>query len=292
LLRAENWANNGYTTICNHVLSVLIRLTPIFVFGLSAGRLSYALGMVLSPGLHLSSLDSKRFELVIERMVVTKNDTISDDEVVTLCINSKNDLIILRAPCQRVQLAHSLLSASVFEVIQADTLVYFSKDLTDANSNLSDSNEFEIRTTTILDSKQVQEVAGAAFKGYVSHYAANPIFSNSKIDEGYIEWALSCLESPSTTVLGAIDDGILVGFIAFRIEDRDAEIVLNAVHPRFQRRGAYRQLLSATSVELQKRDCKSISISTQISNHRVINSWIKFGFVLDQSFNTFHLRRR
>ena len=81
----------------------------------------------------------------------------------------------------------------------------------------------------------------------------------------------------------------VVGFALISFDGDTAEIELNGIHPDAQGRGAYGSLLSWLSNHLATRGVKKLYISTQIQNERVIRAWIRSGFNLEFSLNTFHL---
>jgi ribosomal protein S18 acetylase RimI-like enzyme len=246
--------------------------------------------VTLLPQIQVSELDSKRFLINVERLSITNEDEISDGKIVDLCRAMSGDLLILRAPSSRIALGSQLLEAERLEAFQADTLVYFVKTLEDVSLPLSETPSVQIRKSVPGDKKDVGSVAREAFENYPSHYLANQRLDPTAISQGYGEWAERCVDDPFTMVLVAIVDDVVCGFIATKVDDQSAEVVLNAVHPRFQGRGIYQDLLQRTCKLVFEEGGNSISISTQISNQRVINIWTRSGFVLKETFNTFHLR--
>ena len=245
--------------------------------------------MTLLPQIQVSELDSKRFSIKVERLSITSEDQISDEKIVEICRAMSGDLLILRAPSSRVALGSHLLEAERLDAFQADTLVYFAKSLEDVGLSLSETPGVLIRKSIPGDKKDVGSVAREAFENYPNHYLANRRLEPTAIAQGYGEWAERCVDDPFTMVLVAIVDEAVCGFIATKMVDQSVEVVLNAVRPRFQGRGIYQDLLQRTCKSVLEGGENSISISTQISNQRVINIWIRTGFVLKETFNTFHL---
>lgn len=251
----------------------------------------YARDVTLPPQIQVSDLDSKRFSIKAERLTITNEEQISDGKIVELCREMSGDLLILRAPSSRVTLGARLLGLEQIDVFQADTLVYFTKTLDDVNSRFGATHDVVIRNSMPSDMEHVGSVAREAFESYPNHYLANPHLEPTAIAQGYGEWAESCVADPRMTVLVAVGDESVCGFIATKINNQRAEVVLNAVIPSFQGRGIYQNLLQRTCNLVFEGGGSSISISTQVSNHRVINTWIRSGFVLTETFNTFHLRK-
>ena len=225
----------------------------------------------------------------VERLSIASEDQISDEKIVEICRAMSGDLLILRAPSSRIALGSHLLEAERFDAFQADTLVYFEKSLEDVGLPLSETPGVHIRKSIPGDKKDVGSVAREAFENYPNHYLANRRLEPTAIAQGYGEWAERCVDDPFTMVLVAIVDDAVCGFIATKVDNQSVEVVLNAVRPRFQGRGIYQDLLQRTCKSVLERGENSISISTQISNQRVINIWIRTGFVLKETFNTFHL---
>jgi ribosomal protein S18 acetylase RimI-like enzyme len=161
--------------------------------------------------------------------------------------------------------------------------------LEDAGLPFDETHRVLIRKSIPSDKEFVGSVAREAFENYPNHYLANQRLEPSAVTQGYGEWAERCVDDPFTMVLVAIVDDSIGGFIATKVDNQSAEVVLNAVHPRFEGRGIYQNLLQHTCRLVLEAGGHSISISTQISNQRVINIWIRSGFVLQETFNTFHL---
>jgi GNAT superfamily N-acetyltransferase len=84
-------------------------------------------------------------------------------------------------------------------------------------------------------------------------------------------------------------DGTSVGFALVAINGEVAEIELNGIDSDFQGKGAYTALLSWVMYTVANRGVKSLSISTQVQNNRVIRAWIRAGFNFDFALNTFHV---
>ena len=249
----------------------------------------YARVMKSLPQIQASELDSKRFSIKVERLSFTNEHQISDDKIVELCLEMRGDLLVLRVPTSRITLGSRLREEERISAFQADTLVYFAKTLDVSNLLAKETPNVLIRKSLPYDQVDVGTVAIEAFKNYPNHYLANQRLETNAISEGYGEWAERCVSDPDMTVLVAIVDGVICGFVATKVVGQGTEVVLNAVHPSFQGRGVYRCLLQKTSEFVFEGGGNFISISTQISNRRVINVWIRSGFVLTESLNTFHL---
>ena len=126
--------------------------------------------------------------------------------------------------------------------------------------------------------------------------AANPAITSGKALPGRwtnASWATLGLGDPDKcTVIVEDGDGTSVGFALVAINGEVAEIELNGIDSDFQGKGAYTALLSWVMYTVANRGVKSLSISTQVQNNRVIRAWIKAGFNFDFALNTFHVMPR
>jgi ribosomal protein S18 acetylase RimI-like enzyme len=143
------------------------------------------------------------------------------------------------------------------------------------------------------DKSSIQALSQEIFQDYPNHYRSNRHIEPRLILDGYVEWALSGLEdSAKLTLIVATPDSKMIGFALVSFDDDEAEIELNGVHPDFQSRGFYSALLQMVIGRLVDQKIKKLSISTQVQNTRVIRAWVKAGFNLDFSLNTFHVISR
>ena len=151
------------------------------------------------------------------------------------------------------------------------------------------STDLRIREAVLEDLPTIESLSAAAFTNYPSHYSSNKRFAPEKVTDGYVEWAKNCVTSPDCNVMVATRDNIVCGFIATSVGRDDAEIILNAVDPHVQQQGIYGNLLQAVCSQLNDLGMSYVTISSQITNIRVINAWIKQGFKFSHALNTFHV---
>ncbi len=245
--------------------------------------------MVTKPEIILSPLDSERFSMGVGRLSIGSESEISDDEVVAICENMDPEILILRAPSSRVKLAASLNDCGSIRAFQADTLVYFNLKIKEIGLQNPRSTDLRTREAVLEDLPKIETLSAGAFANYPSHYLSNNRFAPEKITDGYVEWAKNCVTSPDCNVIVATHDNIVCGFIATSVGRDDAEIILNAVDPHFQRQGIYSYLLQTVCSQMKDLGMSSVTISSQITNIRVINAWIKQGFKFSHALNTFHV---
>ena len=247
--------------------------------------------MVTKPEIVLSHLDSERFSIDVSRLSIGSESGLSDNEVVAICENMDRGILILRVPSSRVKLAASLRGSSILRSFQADTLVYFKLKLKVISPQNPRSTDLRIREAVLGDLPKIESLSAAAFTNYPSHYSSNKRFAPEKVLDGYVEWAKNCVTSPDCNVMVATRDKIVCGFIAISVGRDDAEIILNAVDPHVQQQGIYGYLLQAVCSQLKDLGMSSVTISSQVTNIRAINAWIKQGFKFSHALNTFHIEQ-
>ena len=244
-------------------------------------------------GLRHSKIESDRFGISIARLNVSINCSASDTEIVKVCKESSANLLILRVPSSRIQLACELAEISNKIAFQADTLVYFSKNLKSIVERRNKSENLKLVTASSDDEARVIDLARVVFRDYPNHYQSNRALDSKLILEGYIEWASNGLnDQEKLTVIIEDQNSNAIAFALVAFGEEGAEIELNGVHPDFHNQGVYSALLESLMAQLANQKVVNLSISTQIQNARVIRAWIKAGFILDFSLNTYHLIAR
>ena len=240
-----------------------------------------------------SQIESNRFGISVDRLNVSINCSASDLEIVKVCKESSANLLILRVPSSRIQLSGELAEISNKIAFQADTLVYFSKNLNLVVERRNNSENLKLVTASSDDEARVIDLAQVIFRNYPSHYQSNRALDSKLILDGYIEWASKGLNDPERlTVIIEDQKSNAIAFALVAFGEEGAEIELNGVHPDFQNRGVYSALLELLMAQLASQKVEKLSISTQIQNTRVIRAWIKAGFSLEFSLNTYHLIAR
>lgn len=138
----------------------------------------------MSTGFELqqAALESVRFGIRVERARSTAGAATSP--LLEQIRRSSADLIILRTEAGHSELATALQQQGEF-VIHADTLVYYGITLV-LGGGAAASN---VRPATTADRPAIAAIAAASFRGYRSHYSANPLLPVDRVHEGYIEWA-------------------------------------------------------------------------------------------------------
>lgn len=237
-----------------------------------------------------SALDSARFGIKVMRGHVPTNTPSCD--IINEVISCGASLIILRTDAGDSD-AIVQLQRQGWPVIHADTLVYYGIDLTALPHGPLPEG---VRLATNADRDAIHEIAESSFRGYRAHYAANPLLPPDKILAGYVEWAKSRLTPANlgscTWVVAA--ENRIAGFATCDLsaDMSSVEIVLNAVHPRFSRRGLYGRLLKGILFHYATQSYQRLVISTQLWNYTVQRQWTRAGLSLERAYDTYHIDRR
>lgn len=234
-----------------------------------------------------SALDSSRFAIRVERTNIGADVPV--EAAVAAIQASSADLIIARFPAGSCAIPNALIQQGE-ALIHADTLVYYDVRLPAPAGKASAS----VRRAEASDLEAIRGIASTAFQHYRAHYAANPLLPAALILDGYVEWAQSRSDpSDSSSDTWLVFDGdIAAGFATCDVQDDGVEIVLNAVHPAFEKRGHYQTLLRHLLNHYGEAGLARLKISTQIWNYTVQRQWVRAGLLLVRAYDTFHIDRR
>lgn len=232
--------------------------------------------------LKISNLETNRFGVVCAHLPNAEVDlaTVNQDAQ-----KQGVQMISTRVAADDLPLVHRL-EADGYHLM--DTLVYYRRALAQlppAPANLP------VRFATPDDARAVEDIARHAFANYLGHFHADPNLNNDDADAAYVEWARVSAETcgPERPMRVALQDGHVAGFLTYRQNtSEEAEIVLNAVHPKTQGQGFYGALLHSALQDCQSLVSKRVIVSTQLNNYRAQRAWARLGFYHSQSFYTFH----
>lgn len=235
-----------------------------------------------------SALDSQRFGIRVVRGVFEANsDVVGAVEEIDA---TDAELIIFRVPAGETSIP-TALTLRGHALIHADTLVYYSAALSE---EAAPAAELKVAPANADHRDAITAIAEAGFANYRAHYSANPLIPRDLVLAGYMEWALSRLAAQSdvSATWVVADEGHVAGFATCDVRDDSVEIILNAVHPKFERRGLYGMLLRHVQHHYAHRGLKQLLISTQVWNYTVQRQWTKNGLLLSNAYDTYHLDRR
>lgn len=245
------------------------------------------------PVVEVSTVESRRFEMSIGRLLVPFGYSDSDSKIANLCSESAFDLIFVRAHASRYLLSESLNNLPYHNTIHADSLLYFRKSLRSLEKD-SVGNPLIATMGEIAQSEHGKfvDLVRETFSGYINHYSSNSLLSQHRALEGYVEWATTLLMDNQGQVFVARDNKQrLLSFIAIKGEAQSAEIILNGTSPSARGRGVYSTLLKFVQTQLSTAGFDELVTSTQSSNENVIKVWFSGGFSYVAAINTFHVMK-
>ncbi len=232
----------------------------------------------------LSPLDETRFGVRTARAM---NLTLTVlPQVMDFCRAEQVQFLIARCSTQDLPAAQ-VMERLGFSLM--DTLVYFRCGLD--RPPIPERRGIPIRAAGPGDANAVGRIASEAFRGYDSHYHADPRLERAACDDLYVDWAVrSCSQTDlADEVLIAVPGGEPLGFIALKmLETGDADGRLGAVIPHAQGRGIHQALLVDSLHWCREHGRQGMVVSTQITNLASQKSWVRVGFTPYQSFYTFH----
>lgn len=237
--------------------------------------------------LSYSEVDSQRFGINVFRATLDEIDIAALEEQI---ISDFIDLIILRLPSATKD-QHSALHRLGFQIIHADTLVYYFCTLNNEITPLRNNLSFEIISE---ENKGIlNDIVPIIFKDYTSHYASNSMLDKAKTAEGYIEWAKSYTTTTNPNRISWLvkNGNDIIGFAtcSFNQEKKECEGVLYGVMPEASGKGVYTDIIRFTQSYFKDLGYKTMWVSTQIQNYSVQKAWIKENFQLKKAFDTYHI---
>ncbi len=237
--------------------------------------------------INFSPVESSRFLLNIHRGSLPDFKV---SEIKNYIISNNVDVLILRLSSSSIA-SHSNLYNTGFDIIHADSLVYYKSNIesTEINPLKNKLNFVQINST---NNEKLNEIIPIIFKEYQNHYFSNPFLDKEKIIEGYIEWAknYSGIEEGKISWLIYYENEI-AGFAtcSFNEQKKECEGVLYGVMPNFSGQGIYSDIIRFTQKYFKEKGYTRMLVSTQLQNIAVQKVWIREGFVIDYSYETYHI---
>jgi len=236
--------------------------------------------------LELSTLESKRFNLIILRGSTPKLDAFG---LLQAIVAQRADVAILRLPSTEQHILHQL-QLLPFPTIVADTLVYYQCDLTTASIKPLRNQDLEVRMASLADTAALEQLIDLVFENYSTHYYSNPLFERQKILDGYKEWTLQYLQPTEGRLCFLFfRGGQLIAFATCSRNGQESEGILYGVHPSAQGGGVYGDLIRYTMQFMKNEGATLMKVSTQVQNYAVQKVWAREGFYLSSSYCTIHL---
>lgn len=236
--------------------------------------------------MNFSEKESNRFK---KRIFRYSTDVFKASDLRNSLIENNVDVLILRLPSSTID-EHYKLKNTGFSYLHVDTLVHYQTSLRSLDINET-RNHTELEIITESKSDELKKLIPVIFDGYKNHYYSNPIFESDKIKEGYIEWAESYIASENKISWLVRVDGEVAGFAtcSYDEESNECEGVLYGVLPDFSGRGVYSDIIRLTQSYFKEKGFLHMWVSTQIQNYAVQKVWLREGFFLKKSYETYHI---
>ena len=236
--------------------------------------------------MEFSVKESDRFNKKIFRC---SSETIKASDLKKEIIKNEVDILILRMPTSTIDTHSNLLSLG-FPFLHADTLVYYNCGLKCLDVKpLRNRTELELINEENIH--ELRRMIPVIFNGYRNHYYSNELFEKDKINEGYIEWAESYVGGEDKISWLVKLSGETVGFATCSFDDskKESEGVLYGVHPDHAGKGLYSDIIRMTQSYFKDLEYNHMWVSTQVQNYAVQKVWLREGFLLKKSFETYHI---
>lgn len=234
--------------------------------------------------LHYSPLDSTRFRRRIYRASLNKLDAPALSAALQ---NERVDTLILRIPADEAWRAADLYGVGLRPIF-ADTQVDYEIALTGEYAPYG-GPAAEFVEVTNADSGTLRTIANEVFRGYVSHYRANPLFAAEAVTEGYADWAARHVSSQATPTWFVKLHGNIVGFACCAVEHDRVRGVLNGILPESRGMGCYSAMFHGMIARFRTAGLRRFAIKTQVHNVAVQRVWAAAGLRLRFAENTIHL---
>ncbi len=226
-----------------------------------------------------SPLDTRRFGIVTHRARIEHTNEIP--RLLENVERHRTELLIVRIPTSSIECVQILGSEGF---LLADTLVYYRGPTNGFEELEPERLGFQLRRAMQGDLDELRALVRACFVGFRGHYHTDSRLDAEAATEGYVEWCARSVIDPQEWVFVAQSGDELAGFLTVRGD----EILLNGVHPDYQRHGIYGALVDRAGAELRKAGIPSVCSSTQIDNLGPQRVWSRRGLTPYRSDYTLH----
>lgn len=234
-------------------------------------------------GLTLSPIDEERFRIRTARVAWMTSDLLP--QATRFCRG--NGVVLLIANCRSEE--RSTLQAMEREGFRLmDTIVCFERDLT---KPLPPSGNVLVRPLRSSEEEAVGAVAAEAFRGYVSHYHADPRLDPARCDEAYPDWVRRACRARSAEneVLVSESDGAIVGLLLLQPKGPGETISpLAGVLPGTRRQGVLYSLAVRVLEWSVEKGAKRTYAMIQLTNTAMQRAIQRVGYEPSYAYHTFH----
>jgi len=246
-------------------------------------------GAVTPARVVFSELESESSGYRIGRLDLWPAESVDGVRARSLILESNLDAVIVRCSSDDVSLAASLQCEELV-ILQADTLLYFEVDATQAHQG----EQSNLRELTLAHADQADYLISEVFADYRNHWSASPIFAAINVQQAYRDWARRSLAETGLALIESLTgEGESAGVCL--IDERDAkvsDILLAGVLPGQRRRGAYQSMMRSVIRRAAAQGRQTVAISTQAANIEAMRAWYRVGLLPTIALNTLHAIRR
>lgn len=234
-----------------------------------------------------SEPDSKRFGIRVYRGTL---DDIHEEYLLKDILRERIDVAIIRFPTVCYQKIGYLEKLGIPFLI-ADTLVYYSVDLTKYSPNPLRNTNLYFHSCTFMDVAIIDSLVSRIFTDYKNHYTSNPFLKKDSILDGYKEWARYYCDAEKHGRLSWIvyQNDVPIAFLTCSFQENSCEGILYGVIEEASGRGIYGDLIRFSQTYFKSRNFQIMKVSTQVNNIAVQKVWAREGFSPNISFFTVHI---
>ncbi|UZR94932.1 GNAT family N-acetyltransferase [Chondrinema litorale] len=233
-------------------------------------------------------IDSQRFGLVIYRARLEEIDATS---LLNQILENNVDTAIIRIPTVNLSQLNRL-EKTAMPFIVADTLAYYTKDLTNKKPRELQHKELTLKRAGQADHEALNAIVKETFGSYVNHYRINPFFDNQSVTEGYQDWVRSYAEDNDERICWLVKRGEeVIGFATFNFQSEGkCKGILYGVLPSERGKGVFRDIMRyAENYAMEREGVTSMQTTTQIENIAVQKLWTSEDYTLSNTSNTIHI---
>lgn len=244
------------------------------------------------PNYFESTKESNRFGIGVARLdIPAKAPSESSWEYAVDQINSSDaEVVVMRYPSVHSSWFSKLRSTGR-DLIFADSMTYWYAPISEIKTDSFDVSPFHAEWGSTVDD-ELRSLIRETFTGFSNHYAANPLFDQSKAAEGYIEWTESVATEGLLVVLRD-EGGSVVGYRATSFVGGVWDGIVGGTSPSARGSGAFKKALQSSVLQAIAKGAEAVSVSTQAQNIATQRTYAKYFSLLPHAaFTTVHLVKR
>lgn len=247
---------------------------------------SYGPSSRVHPVVEPSAVESRAFGIRVGRLDYGLGADFEHVDLAATLEASDSDLVLLRYPAQRLDLAEQL-RVCAWSSIPCDPLIYVRRVPAP-----QEHAPVTIRPLDEADLPELDHVIDTIFTGYPNHYLVNPLTRGVDIVAAYQEWARATLASEHGGVfLADVEGQGAVGMFMVHDEDHVFEILLGGMMPVARGKGWYQAMFRAITDDACARGATLACTATQAANTASLRGFTMTGYEPFLALTTAHVLR-